>query len=162
MKTYPSIGVQIPQVLLPRQGISLAQWSVISCDQFTSQPEYWQQVEKYVNNVPSTFHLTLPEIYLEQPGLEARIQRIHANMRQYLESAIFEPYEGLVYVERTTGGQYLTAIRRSNGYKIGRSRGNGKNSIGNINRIIIDFADPDQTFYPAPPTQKHHHFLLKQ
>ena len=105
MKIYPSIGVQIPQVLLPRQNISLAQWSVIACDQYTSQPDYWQQVEKYIDNVPSTFHLTLPEIYLEQPELEERIQRIRANMRQYLDGAIFEPYEGMVYVERTVAGR---------------------------------------------------------
>jgi len=105
MKIYPSIGVQIPQVLLPRQDFSLAQWSVIACDQYTSQPDYWQQVEKYTDNVPSTFHLTLPEIYLEQPGLEERIQRIRGNMRQYLDGAIFEPYEGMVYVERTVAGR---------------------------------------------------------
>lgn len=105
MKTYPSIGVQIPQVLVPHQDIPLAQWSVIACDQFTSQPEYWQQVEKIANNVPSTFHIILPEIYLEQPGLEDRIQHIRANMRKYLDGGIFDPYEGLIYVERTVAGR---------------------------------------------------------
>jgi hypothetical protein len=105
MKAYPSIGMQIPQLLLPRQDISLTQWSVIACDQFTSQPEYWQQVEKIVHNAPSTFHLTLPEIYLEQPNLEERIQHIRTNMGQYLANGIFESYEGLVYVERTVAGK---------------------------------------------------------
>ena len=105
MKTYPSIGVQIPQVLLPRQDISLNQWSVIACDQFTSQPEYWQQVEKIVQNAPSTYHITLPEIYLEQPGIEDRIQHIRANMRLYIDNGILEPYEGMVYVERTVAGK---------------------------------------------------------
>jgi len=105
MKTYPSIGVQIPEVLVPHQDIPLAQWSVIACDQFTSQPEYWQQVEKIANNVPSTFHIILPEIYLEQPGLEDRIQHIRANMRKYLDGGIFDPYEGLIYVERTVAGR---------------------------------------------------------
>jgi hypothetical protein len=105
MKTYPSIGVQIPRVLLPRQDISLAQWSVIACDQFTSQPEYWQQVDKIVDNAPSTFRLTLPEIYLDQPGLEDRIQQIQAAMRQYLNDGVFVPFEGLVYVERTIGNK---------------------------------------------------------
>jgi hypothetical protein len=105
MKSYPSIGVQIPQVLLPRQDISLHQWSVIACDQFTSQPEYWQQVENLVQKTPSTYRITLPEIYLEQPGLDARIRHIRAHMREYLDHGIFEPYEGLVYVERTIGGK---------------------------------------------------------
>ena len=105
MKNYPSIGVQIPQVLLPRQDISLAKWSVIACDQFTSQPEYWQQVEDFVKSAPSTYHLILPEIFLEQPGLEGHIQQIRTNMRQYLDGGIFETYEGLVYVERTVAGR---------------------------------------------------------
>jgi len=105
LRTYPSIGVQIPQVLLPRTDISLTQWSVIACDQFTSQPEYWRQVEKNVKNAPSTFHLTLPEIYIEQPGLEERIQQIHTNMHRYLKGGIFESYEGLIYVERTVAGR---------------------------------------------------------
>jgi hypothetical protein len=105
MKTYPSIGVQIPQVLLPRQDIPLSQWAVIACDQFTSQPDYWQQVEKIVNHGPSAFHLVLPEIYLEQPGLEKRIQQIQTNMRQYLDWGIFESYEGLIYVERAVAGR---------------------------------------------------------
>jgi hypothetical protein len=105
MNTYPSIGVQIPQVLLPRQDISLTQWSVIACDQFTSQPEYWQQVETAVGNAPSSFHLTLPEIYLDQPGLEDRIQHIRTHMRNYLDQGIFEPYDGLIYLERTVSSR---------------------------------------------------------
>ncbi len=30
-------------ILLPREGFEA--WSVIACDQFTSQPEYWQALE---------------------------------------------------------------------------------------------------------------------
>jgi hypothetical protein len=105
MTTYPTIGVQIPQVLLPRKDISLKQWSVIACDQFTSQPEYWQQVENIVQNAPSTYHITLPEIYLDKPGVEDRIQRIRANMRLYLDQGILEPNQGMVYIERTVAGK---------------------------------------------------------
>lgn len=54
MKIYDDIGVQIPQVYLPKKGIDLTRWAVIACDQFTSQPEYWQQVEKLVGDSPST------------------------------------------------------------------------------------------------------------
>jgi hypothetical protein len=105
MKTYASIGVQIPRVLLPHQEINLNQWSVIACDQFTSQPEYWQQVEELVDHAPSTYHLILPEIALSQPDLEGRIQHIHDNMRQYLGDNIFEPFEGLIYLERSVAGK---------------------------------------------------------
>ena len=67
MKTFHDIGIQIPEVYLPQPGIDLTKWAVIACDQFTSQPEYWQQVEQIVGDAPSTLHLILPEIYLEKP-----------------------------------------------------------------------------------------------
>jgi len=104
MKTYDSIGVQIPQILLPRPGIDLHKWAVIACDQFTSQPDYWRQVEAIVGEAPSTLNLILPEVYLEQPDVAERIRRIQNHMRQYLAEGIFESSEGLIYVERTVAG----------------------------------------------------------
>lgn len=105
MKTYNEIGIQIPQLLLPKKGIDLTKWSVIACDQFTSQPEYWQEVEKLVGKDPSTYNLILPEVYLEKPGEEERIKFIQAKMRSYLDHDLFQPYEGLIYVERTVNGK---------------------------------------------------------
>ena len=46
MKNFPDIGIQVPDLLLPKPGLNLTQWSVIACDQFTSQPEYWNNVKK--------------------------------------------------------------------------------------------------------------------
>ncbi len=104
-KTYKNIGVQSPQVWLPRPGIDLTKWAVVACDQYTAEPEYWEQVEKIVGEVPSTFRLFLPEIYLGQPGEAERVQRTQASMRQYLESGLLEPSEGMIYVERLVGGK---------------------------------------------------------
>jgi hypothetical protein len=101
MKTYEDIGIQIPQIYLPKKGTNLTKWAVIACDQFTSQPEYWQKVETLVGDEPSTYHLILPEVYLEKPGEEARIKFIQDKMRYYLQNNILEPHEGLIYVERT-------------------------------------------------------------
>ena len=53
-------------------------WSVIACDQFTSSPEYWEQAGKLVGDAPSALNLILPELYLEQSGLQERIDKIHA------------------------------------------------------------------------------------
>ncbi len=105
MKTYSDLGIRIPEVYLPKSGIDLRKWAVIAVDQFTSQPEYWDQVEKIVGDAPSTFRITLPEIYLEKPGEAARIQSIQATMRQYLDAGVLQPREGLIYVERTAGGK---------------------------------------------------------
>jgi hypothetical protein len=105
MKTYDDIGIQIPRVYLPKKGTDLTKWAVIACDQFTSQPEYWQEVETLVGDNPSTFNLVLPEVYLEKPGEEIRIKFIQAKMRYYLENNYLEPREGLIYVERTVDGK---------------------------------------------------------
>jgi hypothetical protein len=105
MKIFDDIGVQIPEIYLPKAGTDLTKWAVIACDQFTSQPEYWRQVEQIVGANPSTFHLTLPEVFLEAPDEAARIQTIQAAMRQVLDQQILEPREGLIYVERTVGGR---------------------------------------------------------
>ncbi len=113
MKTYPALGVQIPQVYLPKNGIDLTKWSVIACDQFTSQPEYWQEVERLVNGNPSTLHLILPEAYLGRADQQMRIQRIHATMRAYLDQGLLEPHEGLIYVERTALGRTRHGIMLS-------------------------------------------------
>jgi hypothetical protein len=105
MKTYDDIGIQIPQVYLPKKGIDLSKWAVIACDQFTSQPEYWQKVEELAGGSPSTLDLVFPEVYLEKPGEAERIQRIQAAMRACLEQGILEAREGLIYVERRVGGR---------------------------------------------------------
>lgn len=105
MKNYTSIGIQVPDILLPKSGTDQTKWAVIACDQYTSQPEYWQEVEKLVGDAPSTFHLILPEVYLEKPDEEQRIHNTQAAMRRYLESSLLEKHSGMVYVERSVDGK---------------------------------------------------------
>lgn len=103
MKNYPSIGIQVPRVYLPRSGVDLDKWAVIACDQFTSQPEYWKKIEESVGKAPSTLNLIFPEVYLDKPGSEERIQRIQKAMQDYLSEGLLVPYDGMVYVERHVG-----------------------------------------------------------
>jgi hypothetical protein len=105
MKIISDIGIQIPQVYLPKPGTDLTRWAVIACDQFTSQPEYWHEVERIVGEAPSTLHLTFPEVYLEEPGGEERIRNVQASMQKYMDEGILQPHDGLVYVERTVAGR---------------------------------------------------------
>lgn len=51
-------------ILLPNDCIDMEKWSVIACDQFTSQADYWDAVEKHVADAPSTLNVVFPEIYL--------------------------------------------------------------------------------------------------
>ncbi len=110
MKIISDIGIQIPQVYLPKPGTDLTKWAVIACDQFTSQPEYWNEVEKIVGHAPSTLNLTFPEVYLEKPGGEERIKNIQSTMRKYMDEGILQPRDGLVYVERTVSGKARKGI----------------------------------------------------
>lgn len=110
MKIMRDIGVQIPKVYLPKPGTDLTKWAVIACDQFTSQPEYWNEVEKIVGDAPSTLNLIFPEVYLEQPGGAQRIKSIQASMHKYMDEGILQPHDGLIYVERTVDGKTRKGI----------------------------------------------------
>ncbi len=110
MKIISDIGIQIPQVYLPKPGTDLKKWAVIACDQFTSEPEYWHDVEKIVGGAPSTLNLTFSEVHLEKPGEAERIQSIQFAMRKYLDDGILQPHEGLIYVERSVAGKTRKGI----------------------------------------------------
>ena len=105
MKIISDIGIQIPQVFLPKAGMDLNKWAIIACDQFTSEPEYWIAVEKIVGDAPSTLNLTFPEVHIEKPGEDERIKNIQLAMRRYLDEGILQPHDGLIYVERTVLGK---------------------------------------------------------
>jgi len=97
------IGVKIPNILLPKKSIDHKKWAVIACDQFTSEPEYWEQVKEIVSDSPSTYHMILPEVYLGTPEEKQRIETTHKVMEQYLESDIFRSLNDFIYVRRRVG-----------------------------------------------------------
>ena len=101
MSHLTEIGLQVPRILLPKSTINLQKWAVIACDQFTSEPEYWQKVEDIVSEEPSTYHMVLPEVFLETSEEDQRIQNTYAVMNQYIESGIFKQFNGFIYVLRT-------------------------------------------------------------
>ena len=87
-------------ILLPKD-TDMNKWAVVACDQYTSEPEYWNRVEKYVGDNKSAYNLILPEVYLEQPGVDYRIDKIHRTMKEYLEKGVFEEYkDAMIYIER--------------------------------------------------------------
>ncbi|MBQ7192845.1 MAG: DUF1015 domain-containing protein [Synergistaceae bacterium] len=78
----------------------LSRWAVIACDQFTSQPEYWDEVKRTAGDSPSAYNLILPEARLKADNSEA-ISKINASMNDYLQRGIFTEYKNsFVYVER--------------------------------------------------------------
>lgn len=105
MRNYPKIGVQIPETYLPVKDLDLKKWAVIACDQFTSQPEYWEDVASFVGESPSTLHLILPEVFLGKPEEQKRVQSINTRMQQYLTDGLLSPQNRIIYVERSVDGK---------------------------------------------------------
>lgn len=88
-------------ILIPKN-VDMHKWSVVACDQYTSEPKYWEEVENIVKDAPSTLRITLPEIYLNDENVSERIQKINLTMEDYLKEDIFtELNNSMVYLERT-------------------------------------------------------------
>jgi hypothetical protein len=100
MRRYETAGCAVAEVLVPARGVDLQKWAVVACDQYTSQPDYWHDVDRFVGDAPSTLRLIFPEVFLNLGEPERRIAAIREAMGRYLDSGVFAPYDGLVYVER--------------------------------------------------------------
>ena len=95
------IPLKRANILLPKN-TNMKKWSVVACDQYTSEPDYWKDVEKIVGNSPSTLKITLPEVYLEEDNVKSRINNIHKQMDRLIDEKFFKVLENsLIYLERT-------------------------------------------------------------
>lgn len=90
-------------ILLPRlDAEGMKKWSVVACDQYTSEPEYWKETAQIAGNSPSTLNLIFPEVYLEDSGADERIAAINRTMQQYLDEGLFKEFpHSLVLTRRT-------------------------------------------------------------
>ena len=86
-------------ILLPKSDFN--KWAVIACDQYTSEPEYWEETKKTAGDYPSALQIVLPEAYLSGDDGE-KIKKINQNMIDYLNGDVFNLYENtMVYTKRT-------------------------------------------------------------
>jgi len=100
---FAKLALEVPEILLPGQNVDLHRWAVIACDQYTSEPEYWDAVDRLVADHPSTLRLVFPEVFLEDDDSDARIARINASMDQYLaDDVLVTQGRGFVLVDRKT------------------------------------------------------------
>lgn len=97
MKTIRSCDILVPN------GCEHEKWSVVACDQFTSEREYWHKLERYVGDAKSTLKLIFPEAYLEDDDKEERIENINRTMREYLDGGVFQTLkDSFIVCKRTT------------------------------------------------------------
>ena len=95
MNLFEPANILIPKVE------TMEKWAVIACDQFTSQPEYWESVAEYVGDDKSTLKLIFPEAKLGEESSHM-VDEIKKTMESYLADGTFTEYEhSLIYVERT-------------------------------------------------------------
>lgn len=73
-------------------------WAVVACDQFTSEPHYWEAADKEVGDAPSTLRIILPEVYLSET--EKRIPSINATMEKYFNEILVSHPDSMIYTER--------------------------------------------------------------
>ena len=85
-KTFEKLGFYPADILLPKDQ-DMTKWAVVACDQFTSEPEYWQAVEQTVGDAPSTLRLILPEANLKAPNVDEFIADINAGTYAQLVEA---------------------------------------------------------------------------
>lgn len=106
IKELADLGIGLPEILLPGECVDLEKWPVVACDQFTSEPEYWEEVSNIVGDSPSTLKMIFPEAYLEEGSAETRISAIHKCMKEYLDSGVFvNAQEGAYVIIRQLPGK---------------------------------------------------------
>ena len=101
MKTVKPFDILVPAVAEPEK------FAVVSCDQFTSQRDYWEKLDEFVGDAPSALRLIFPEVYLEDGDYEDRIKNINAAMYDYLDRGVFNTLkDSYILVRRQTAYGY--------------------------------------------------------
>ena len=101
MKEFEGLSVRPGDFYLPRQDVSMENWAVVACDQYTAQRDKWEEADRMAGSNPSALRLIIPEAYLDES--EERVPRAQAAMTEYLEAGVLEKaVSGMVLLERTT------------------------------------------------------------
>ena len=100
--SFDRIGVRPDELLLPASHVEKEKWAAVACDQYTSEPAYWEEADRIVGDSYSTLRLVLPEACLAET--EKRVPQIHREMERYLREGVFGPTQGpsMILLERTT------------------------------------------------------------
>ncbi len=102
---YEKVGLAIPNILLPdlKDKEAWSKWACVACDQYTSEPEYWEEVRKSREGSVSTYKLMLPEVYLNDNDVDNKIKAINYNMEDYLsDGTLKDQGPCIILTERKT------------------------------------------------------------
>ena len=111
MSKLKNVGLAPAKILLPKDNFE--KWAVVACDQYTSEPEYWERVDQSVGDTPSTLRMILPEVYLENENLDQMQTNTVETMNKYLETGVFQKeFNGMIYVERQVDKGYRKGLKK--------------------------------------------------
>ena len=100
MPDWENVGLRPARMVLPAKGVDMSRWAVLACDQYTSQEDYWRQVEEDVQESASTYWQMIPECYLEG-ALDERVERACGMMEALLAKETLREWpEGAMLVKR--------------------------------------------------------------
>lgn len=147
-------------ILIP-SNVEMEKWSVVACDQYTSEPEYWQETERTVGDVPSALRLILPEVYLENSDVDERINEIHRSMEKYLSDGIFKEYKNaMIYVERTTSDGVRAGVVGAIDLEEYDYRKGSKSSVRATEATVVERIPPRIKVRTGAPLELPHIMIL--
>ena len=171
MKKLEDFGMKVPEILLPAN-VDLSKWSVIACDQYTQDLDYWKKAEACAAGSPSTLNLILPEVYLNSPDKSERIAKIRQTMKEYLGTSVPEPVEGpstvfappfngFVYIERKTAfGRMRRGLVAQIDLETYEWKPFSKANIRATEATIVDRIPPRKEIRKGAPLELPHIMLL--
>ena len=102
------MGLRTSDLMIPKKGVDLSKWAVVACDQYTSEKDYWEDVDRIAGKDPSTLRLIFPECYLDDGDGDKRIEEINRTMDSYVRQELFDTYRDCFFlVKRTCGSSVL-------------------------------------------------------
>lgn len=147
-------------ILIP-SNVEMEKWSVVACDQYTSEPEYWRETERTVGDAPSALRLILPEVYLESSDVDERINEIHRSMEKYLSDGIFKEYKNaMIYVERTTSDGVRAGVVGAIDLEEYDYRKGSKSSVRATEATVVERIPPRIKVRTGAPLELPHIMIL--
>ena len=161
MKKLEDFGMKVPEILLPAN-VDLSKWSVIACDQYTQDLDYWKKAEACAAGSPSTLNLILPEVYLNSPDKSERIAKIRQTMKEYLGTTVFAPpFHGFIYIERKTAfGRMRKGLVAQIDLETYEWKPFSKANIRATEATIVDRIPPRKEIRKGAPLELPHIMLL--
>lgn len=102
-KIFETLGISIPNIILPKEGTDLSKFSVVAVDQYAENNSYWDEVQSLVGDNVSSLNMVIPENFLLR-GDKDYEKRIFAAGR-YLESKdLVSCGDCFIFVKRKLGG----------------------------------------------------------